>query len=65
MMISPGFFSFSLNFDFLGCSGGERAKKKKLKMENKNYIRTASYLRNSVAYDHDDISGSFFHFFKF
>ena len=49
LYISRRFFHF-LNFDFLGCC---LEGKKWPKMENKNYIHHAPYLRNSIAFDDD------------
>ena len=50
-MISAGvFFFIFFNSDFLGFY---RKAKKYPKMKINNYICHASYLRNSIAYDHD------------
>ena len=49
--ISMQFFSFFLNFRFLGCYGGKRAKISP-KWKN-NYICHTSYVRNSTVFDYN------------
>ena len=49
MAISPGFFLFFQNLDFLGCLEDKRAKNDS-KM-TKNYVRRAWDLRNDTLYD--------------
>ena len=46
-----GFFHFFEFFIFSDCYGDKRAKQPKVK--NNNYICHTTYVRNSIAYDHD------------
>ena len=49
-MISPGFFSFFQNFDFLGSYGGGVKGQAMVKMRN-NFVCHAPYLVKHALYD--------------
>ena len=52
MIISPGAFFHFLKILIFWVVSGVKGQKKP-NMKNENYIRHASYLRNSVGYDYD------------
>ena len=68
-MISPGVFSFFQNFEFLGCYGGKRAKNSQkweiITSVTHHISRTIHHLMmNFVTHMQNDISGTYFHFFR-